>query len=404
MTHENFTDKAAGSVQPPMRLPVFLLVVLAGIGPFSMIAVAPLIPTLTADFNTSYGTAQLVLSVYFALFAIAQLVLGPLSDRFGRRPVMLVAVASFAVGALASWLAPSIEVMILGRCLQAMGAAAGQVLTRVVLFDVYGRERSATLIGYLTIAMVLGPMFAPAIAGLFAETVGWRYLFLMMLGVSVAAWFGVVRFLPETRWVGVPVGAKPQGFFDGLPLLKNRKFLALAGNWAFGAAIYFAFLAGAAHVVIEEMGYSAVEYGAYFIGGGIGFMLGNLLSARFSVRLGLVRFIQLGTLLAMLTVLTQWTMLSVTHPLFVFLPMYGVAVANGLVLPNVVAMIMAVVPRLSGAASGLAGFLQIGCAAVVSWLVGYFPFFNSFTMVIVMNGCAALAVICLMLMPRDAAR
>jgi DHA1 family bicyclomycin/chloramphenicol resistance-like MFS transporter len=193
-----------------------------------------------------------------------------------------------------------------------------------------------------------------------------------------------------------------QGFLDGLPLLKNRDFLALSGTWAFGVGIYFSFLAGAAFVVIEEMGRSEIEYGAYFIGGGICFMFGNLLSARFSARIGLFRFIQYGTALAMVSVLTQWLLIGIEHPLIVFLPMYGVAIANGLVLPNAAAMVMGVVPRLSGAASGLAGFLQIGCGAVVTWLVGHFQFYSSITLIVAMNVCAVLAVICLFLVRKRA--
>jgi DHA1 family bicyclomycin/chloramphenicol resistance-like MFS transporter len=389
-------------VKPKIRLPILLLVILSGLGPFSMIAVVPLIPAIADSFDTSYGTAQLVLSMYFVIFAVAQLMLGPLSDRFGRKPVLVVALVSYVAGSCACWYAPSIEVTIAGRCLQAVGAAAGQVLTRVVLFDVYGKSRSASLIGYLTIAMVLGPMMAPAIAGFIAEISGWQHMFFLMLLVSLFTLSWLVKSLPETRWIGATPQDRAQGFLDGLPLLKNRDFLALSGTWAFGVGIYFSFLAGAAFVVIEEMGRSEIEYGAYFIGGGICFMFGNLLSARFSARIGLFRFIQYGTALAMVSVLTQWLLIGIEHPLIVFLPMYGVAIANGLVLPNAAAMVMGVVPRLSGAASGLAGFLQIGCGAVVTWLVGHFQFYSSITLIVAMNVCAVLAVICLFLVRKRA--
>ena len=183
-------------VKPKIRLPILLLVILSGLGPFSMIAVVPLIPAIADSFDTSYGTAQLVLSMYFMIFAVAQLMLGPLSDRFGRKPVLVVALVSYVAGSCACWYAPSIEVTIAGRCLQAVGAAAGQVLTRVVLFDVYGKSRSASLIGYLTIAMVLGPTMAPDIAGFIAKISGWQHMFFLMLLVSLFTLSWLVKSLP----------------------------------------------------------------------------------------------------------------------------------------------------------------------------------------------------------------
>ena len=157
-----------------------------------------------------------------------------------------------------------------------------------------------------------------------------------------------------------------------------------------------------AFLVIEEMGKSEIEYGAYFIIASICFMLGNLMSARLSSKFELFRFIQCGAGLAIFSVMTQWFLVGIDHPLVVFLPMFGVAIANGLVMPNAATMIMGVVPKLSGAASGLSGFLQIGCGAIVTWLVGHFQFYNSFTLIIVMNICAVLAVISLFLVRKPA--
>ena len=190
-------------------------------------------------------------------------------------------------------------------------------------------SQEASLIGYLTIALVLGPMIAPAIAGFIAEISGWQHMFFLMLLVSLFTLSWLVKSLPETRWIGSTPQDRAQGFLDGLPLLKNRDFLVLSGTWAFGGGIYFSFLAGAAFVVIEEMGRSEIEYGAYFIGGGICFMFGNLLSARFSARIGLFPFIQYGTALAMVSVLTQWLLIGIEHPLIVFLPMYVVPLSPG---------------------------------------------------------------------------
>ena len=397
MFKKNLADDGGCIVDQKIRLPFLLLVILSGLGPFSMLVVVPLIPLISASFARDYGSAQLVLSIYFITFAFAQLTLGPLSDRFGRKPVLAVGLASYVIGSLMCWQALELEFMLLGRAFQALGAAAGQVLTRVLLFDVYGKVRSASLIGYMTIAMVLGPMIAPIFAGFVSETIGWQNIFSILFFASLIIFFWLLKSLPETRWLGTSQRQKPQGFFEGLPLLKNWDFLSICGAWVFTSAVYFAFLAGAAFLVVEEMGKSEIEYGAYFVIASLCFMFGNLLSARFSGKVGLYRLVQCGTFLAMLSVVTQWLLLDIGHPLSVFLPMFGVAIANGLVVPNAAAMIMGVEPRLSGAASGLSGFLQIGFAAIVTWLVGHLQFLHSFTMIVAMNICAVLAVTCVFL-------
>ena len=402
MFKENLADDDVQFVRPKVKLPIPLLVILSGLGPFSMLVVVPLIPAISESFGQEYGSAQLVLSVYFIVFAFAQLTLGPLSDRFGRKPVLVVGLASYVIGSLVCWQAMELGPLLLGRCFQAVGAAAGQVLTRVLLFDVYGKKRTASLIGYMTIAMVFGPMIAPIFAGFFVMATGWQDVFFILLVVSLIVFFWLLKSLPETRWIGAGQFKKPQRVFDGLPLLKNRDFLSLCGVWVFTSAIYFSFLAGAAFLVIEEMGKSEIEYGAYFIIASICFMFGNLMSARLSSKFELFRFIQCGAGLAILSVMTQWFLVGIDHPLVVFLPMFGVAIANGLVMPSAATMIMGVVPKLSGAASGLSGFLQIGCGAIVTWLVGHFQFYNSFTLIIVMNICAVLAVISLFLVRKPA--
>ena len=402
MAKENPADDDVQLVRSKVRLPIPLLVILSGLGPFSMLVVVPLIPAISESFGQKYGSAQLVLSVYFIVFALAQLTIGPLSDRLGRKPLLVVGLASYVMGSLVCWQAMELGFMLLGRGLQGLGAATGQVLTRVLLFDVYGKKRTASLIGYMTVAMVFGPMVAPIFAGFFAMTIGWQNVFFILLFVSLFVLFWLLKSLPETRWIGTGQSKNPQGFFDGLPLLKNRDFLSLCGVWVFTSAVYFSFLAGAAFLVIEEMGKSEIEYGAYFIIASVCFMFGNLMSAHLSIRLGLFRLIQYGTGLAAFSVLTQWFLTGIDHPLVVFLPMFGVAIANGLVMPNAATMIMGVVPRLSGAASGLAGFFQIGCGAIVTWLVGHFQFYNSFTLIIAMNACMALAVASLILLSKSA--
>lgn len=358
-----------------------------------MISIVPLIPKIGASFDVDYGTAQLTLSVYFAFFAIAQLVLGPISDRVGRRPVMVGTAGLFVVGSVMSAVSPDFSLVLLGRGLQACGAAAGVVVTRAIIFDVYGRDKSAQLISYMAMGMVVGPMVAPSVAGVLATTIGWQYLFWLLAVVGGGATLGLVAKLPETRWYGEQADTPSKGLLEGVPLLRHRIFLSYAGNWAFSSCVYFSFLAGAGFIVIETMGRSEAEYGVYFSVAAICYILGNFLSSQFAVRIGLLRCMRIGSVISLLATCLQWFLLDTDHTFLVFLPMMIVALAHGLIIPNAAASVMGVIPHLAGAASGLAGFLQIAAGALVTSLVGYLQHQYDYTMALAMSICAVISVL-----------
>lgn len=376
---------------------MLLLILLSGVGGVALVIVVPLIPILADSLGVSYATAQLTLSIFFASFAVAQLILGPFSDRYGRRTTLIIGMSLFVLGSLACAMSESAYVVIIGRGLQGVGAASGMAISRVIINDVHGREKSASLIGYLTMAMIVGPMVAPTISGFVAESIGWRWLFWMLFAVNSVLLVAIIMKLPETVQFSREGDGKRQGFFDGLPLFKNIEFIGLAGNWAFSAGVYYAFLAGAAYVVIEQMGRSETEYGAYFIIVSLGYLTGNWIAARYAHVFRSARFIMAGTLLALAATVTQWPFYGMMHPVYVFAPMSVIAFANGLVSPHSASSIMNVVPRLSGAASGISGFLHIGGGALISLLVGDFQFQYGFTLMLVMFLLACCALISLML-------
>ncbi|MEE9587006.1 MAG: MFS transporter, partial [Hyphomicrobiaceae bacterium] len=153
----------SGPARPSeLRPALVLLIAITAIGPFAMNVSVPLMPGLAKDFGTSYAVIQLTLTAYLVATAVSTPILGPLSDQHGRRPVLLAGIFIFMVGSLVCASAPTAEVLIAGRALQAVGGASGWVLARTVIYDVYGPRRAASLIGYVTMAMVLAPMVAPA--------------------------------------------------------------------------------------------------------------------------------------------------------------------------------------------------------------------------------------------------
>jgi DHA1 family bicyclomycin/chloramphenicol resistance-like MFS transporter len=357
---------------PPNTFLLFMLVAVTAIGPMAMQIFLPALPAIRDDFGVSAGTAQLAFSLSTFSIAVAMLAYGPLSDRYGRRPVLVAGLAIYLAGTAACLIASGIGTLILGRIVQAAGGCAGMVLARAMVQDLYGRERSATVLAYLTMAMVVAPMVAPAIGGFLTDGFGWRANFTFGTVLGIALVIGTVRAVHETHpHVGsaVRIGDMVRSFSR---LFRNRAFGGYAFQCAFSISLFFSFLAGAPFITIEVMGRPATEYGLWFITISAAFMLGNFVAARTSVQIGMDRMIIGGASLALAGVLVALVLAfaSVWTPAALFLPTALTAFAQGLSIPNAQAGAISSAPDIAGAASGLSGFLQMGLAAVFAQVVG----------------------------------
>lgn len=354
------------------RLLIVLLIVVSALNPIAINMFVPAMPDIMRGLDTDQAAIQLVLSVYLFSTAAAQLVLGPLSDRHGRRPVLLGGLTVFVVASIVCATAQSIGVLIAARVVQGFGGCVGIVLGRAIIRDRYERDRAAAMIGYVTMGFAISPMVGPFIGGLLNDLVGWRSIFalLAMLGVAVAAI--AFLFLPETRAPAAVVSDRP-GFLKSLAILARLPaFWAYALTCAFGTAVFFSFLGGTPFVAIDMLGMTGTEYGLYFVLVPGGFMLGNFLTGRFSQRFGIFALVVTGSLISLLAVigmslafLSGWY-----HPLALFLPMYAIGFGNGLTLANALAGAVSVRPDLAGAASGFAGAMQVGSGGVATVVIG----------------------------------
>ncbi len=355
------------------RPPFAMLVAVTALGPLALNIIMPSMPGLPDVFQSDYATVQLTLSVYLIGFAVSQLAYGPLSDRFGRRPVMLAGLSVFVLASVVCLAAPTVEVLIAGRLLQGMGSCAGMVLARAIVRDMHDRERSATLIAYITMAMVVAPMLAPLIGGYLDEWVGWwaSFLFTAVAGVAVLA--TAVVALHETNHNPQPmpgIGGLLVGFRR---LLAMPVFTGYAVQTAVTSAAFFGFLGGAPYVIVEIMDRPPREYGLYFLTNAAGYMLGNLVAGKASARIGIDRMIGYGVCLSLAAalVMVALALQGMVTPMAVFAPMVLFAVGNGFSIPTGVAGAVSVNPKLAGTASGLAGFLQMGLGAAASAVVGH---------------------------------
>jgi DHA1 family bicyclomycin/chloramphenicol resistance-like MFS transporter len=370
---------------------------MTALGPLALNIFMPSMPGLARYFEVDYGLVQLTLTFYLIGLGIAQLVYGPISDRYGRRPVLLWGLGIYCVGSIACALAPSILWLMLGRSLQALGGGAGLVLGRAIIRDLYDRDRSAAMIGYVTMAMSLAPMLSPALGGYLDTLFGWRtsFAFCSLAGLAVYAW--VILTLPETlaqRGLGEGAAVLVRGYGQ---LLRSPVFCGYVLQTAFTSGVFFAFIAGAPFVVVTVMGEPASSYGLWFAVVSVGYLAGNFFTGRYAVRLGVDRMIAFGAVVQLVGIsalaLVSW-LGSLSLP-GIFLPMAVVALSNGLTLPNGIAGAVSVNPRAAGTAAGLSGALQMLTGAIAAVLVGYGQDHDpsQYPMIWTMTGCGILAVL-----------
>ena len=349
----------------------FILVAISAIGPLALNIFIPSMPGLQQSFGISYGVAQLTLTLYLIGMAGCQIFYGPLSDRYGRRPMLLLGLVLFVAASAIAAAAPSIEVLIGARLVQAVGGASGIVLARAMVRDIYTREKSASVIAYITMAFVVAPMVAPVLGGALDAMAGWRASFWLLTGLGVVTLLLAWHLLPETHHDRSPAGGL--GLIAGAGhLFALRRFRGYALTLAFGSSVFFAFLGGAPYVMVDVLRRTPVEYGLWFVLISLGYMTGNFLSGRYSERFGIDRLMLLGTGLTLAggILCLAAAIAGLLSPATLFVPMVLAALGNGFTIPNGTAGAISVDPRLTGAAAGWSGFTQMACGAAAAQLVG----------------------------------
>lgn len=356
-----------------------LLTALVGFGAVSTDLYLPSLPAIVAEFGTTISEAQLTLSIFMAGFAVAQLVYGPLSDRFGRRPVLLGGLVLYALASLACAFADSIATLQIGRFVQAIGACCGPVLSRAVVRDLYSREDAARVLAFMGAAMGLIPAAAPVLGGQVEVVFGWRGNFVVLMTVGLVVLAATAVFLAETNQSRDPAAIQPLRMLRNyIELFGHRTYVGFMLSVAFAFGGLFSFISGAAFVFIGVYGVAPDAFGFYFSGGVIGFITGSLVTARFGKRLGLERMLRCGAVIAALGALVILA-LALFGPRDGHLPallMVGGMIiflaGFGLVMPNGYAGAVAPFPRKAGAAAALVGCLQMATAAIFGGLVGLF--------------------------------
>lgn len=380
---------------------IFLLAMVSALGPAAMQILLPAIPVLRDSFDVSTAVAQLTLSLSMAAIAVATLAFGPLSDRYGRKPVLIGGTVVTIIGSIVCIVAPDINTLIAGRIVQAAGGAVGVVVARAIVRDVYDARESASVIATLVMVMVVLPMLSPAIGGELMVRLDWHAIFYLVAIISFILILAMVHSLPETLVEPQPfsgVGDMVRTYYN---LMKLAEFRGYGFCLAFVSVVFFTFISAAPEIMVSVLHRPPNEYGYYFILIPLGFMAGNYVTRRFGARVGLQQMIDHGTRVSIvgvgLAIVLQW--LGFTHPAALFLPIALAIFGNGVTLPNAQAGAINAAPKMAGSASGLTGFMQMGFSALAAQLVAQLFNGTVYPMLILMLAAAVLSMASLRMLP-----
>jgi MFS transporter, DHA1 family, multidrug resistance protein len=351
------------------QLVIFVAVSLIGAAMYT-----PSLPAIAAAFATPVVVVQLTMTVYLVGFAAAQLIVGALSDRFGRKPVMIAGFALFLAASLVCAAAPDIDLLIAARLVQSLGASVGMVLARAIVRDRTDHREATRYMAYIGVASGLTPMLSPMVGGLVQVGFGWRGVFHAMAiigAVGLATAIVVLResHPPEGR-IAKGLSTLAGGYWR---LLRDRTFMAYTTTGGAITAGFFIYLAAGPVVMIGELGVRPDQYGFFALAMPSGYITGNLLSSRLLPRIGIHRGIVAGNVVA-LAGASGFIALGLAGHFSILgfvLPMAVIGFGNGITVPASFAGAVNANPSLAGTASGLAGGLQFGLAALVNPLAGF---------------------------------
>ena len=375
-----------------------VLIALSLLGNISLQIVLPALPTIQEDFRASPSAVQLMVSLGFIVYGLAQLIFGPLADNYGRRRVFLAGMLVFAFGSVICLFAPTLPVLIFGRVVTAFGTSVNMVLPRAIVRDAFSGHDTAKILARIAMAAAITPMIAPPLGGVINDAVGWRALFAFLVVIGLGSSVTIYFYLPETlrehgrrRDLSVIFAA-----FSGL--VRDRRYMSYALNGAFISSIFMVFMTSAPYIYIGLLNISASTYALYYMTTIAGFLAGSVIAARAAAHVPTNRMIVLSSLAAVAATLAglivcialPWSAWSFT------VPVIALALANGTGAPNVQAAIVGGDARIVAAASGFGGFLQMIISAVLIQAVSFLPHTTPYPIYATMVACACAGVIAIL--------
>ncbi len=348
--------------------------VIGSIGTFGLHVLLPALPAIADAMRVSAAAAQLLISLSILAIACGNLVIAPLSDRFGRRPVVLVSLGLFIAGSLAGIAAPSLDWLVVARVVQAFGGGAAMSVMRATILDHFGPAKAAGALAATATAILLAPMLAPTLGGLAIEWLDWRAVFALsgLLGCVVLLF--AARNLRETRPADPSAGPSLRFWSNYRRLLASREYLAYLVFGSCMVSMIYTFVTGAPYVAIDVLGVSPTHFGLLLFFPALASFAGFIVAARYSNRMGGQRMIRSGAIIALAGAgsMAAFAVAGVWHPLTLFVPGMLIGFANAIAAPSSTIGAISRVPAIAGTASGLFGFMQLVTAATATQVVAAF--------------------------------
>ncbi|GAA4637778.1 multidrug effflux MFS transporter [Mycolicibacterium sediminis] len=383
-------------ISPTAPFPIswlWVLALLTAVGPLSVDMYLPDFPAMTAEFGAAPSATQVTLMTFMVGMATGQLV-GPLSDRWGRRPLLLMGTVLCTAAGAACALAPSVGLLAVFRFLQGFGGAAGVVLSRAMVSDRAEGAAAARIFSLMMIINGAAPIVAPLIGGGLSGLIGWRGVFWILTALAVVMVLGATFVLSETHPAsGHSKASRANTLREGENVLGNRHYVGYTLAFAFGFSVMFAFISASPFVLQTILGLSTVGNGIAVAANAFGLLAMNAVNARIVGRFGQRRLLTTGT--ALMAVFSSLVLVdAVAGPtIWVMLPLLWCTVTSlGLVVANATSLALDQVRRVAGTGSAVLGLLQYSLAAIVSPLVGLAGSATAVPMAITMTACALVAV------------
>ncbi len=381
---------------------IVLLVALTTFGPLSMSIYTPAMTTIGQALMASDEEVKLTLTTFLIGFSAGQIIYGPLSDRYGRKPVLLVGAAVYTLMGLACAFAPSVEELIVLRIFHGLGVCSGSVIARAIVRDTFGQQGSARVMSWISLGINIAPAVAPVLGGHLTALFGWQSVFFVLAGFGGTVFLAVLFGLRETN----PYLGQGAGIWGTIrqagPMLAHRQFMGY--GLAIGAmfAAMFAYTAGAPFVLINKLGLSPAAFGYWILTSVAGFTFGSLIATRTVTRLPLPLCIVIGLAVAviggvLMLVLALAGELSV---MAIVLPYFIVAIGSGMVMAPAMAGSINQFPRQAGTASSLMGTMQMGGGALSTAIVTVLTDGTQMPMIWTLLGSAVLGVVSTLLLLR----
>lgn len=351
------------------RVHLATLIIATGVSTIVLNMFLPALPSMAEHFGISYVQVNIAISGYFLVAGLFSILLGPLADRFGRRPVLLLSFAVFAIASVGCALATSFELFLFCRMLQGL-SVAGSVLTRVVVRDLYAQREATSKIGFIAMAMSLAPLIGPILGGVIDTQFGWVWNFWLYAALGALTFLLLYIDLEETRPDGL--GGFAQQFLRYPLLLKDPLFWAYTLCLTSASGTFFCFLAGAPLVAALVFGLSSELIGFALAATPVGYLFGSYLSGRFGGQVDGVRLIFIGRIVQIFGFalnLCLWQG-GIRDPILYFSLMCFMGIGNGMTIPAASSGVLSVRPELAGTASGLSGALLIGGGAIFAFFGG----------------------------------